>query len=43
MNLEIPATTDFCDRELMLQLLKLRELMMVLSEKAPRSILFIDT
>ena len=43
MNLEIPATTDFCDRELMLQLWKLREVMMVLSEKAPRSILFIDT
>ena len=43
MNCEIPAITDFCDNELMLQLLKERRLIIVLSEKAPLSILFMET
>ena len=43
VNFVIPAMTDFFDKELMLQRVKLNEPMIVLSENAPLSILFIDT
>ena len=43
VNCDIPAITDFCDNELMLQRLNVNDPMIVLSENAPRSILLMDT